>query len=323
MVITPVKLLCFFATFSVSIQASDEPPLAPTNSPSASLSLSVPTSPPSATIAPSDPGFCSNTQGFSVTEWNRFHRQWHLQTLGCDDILVDCHEWGNLGQVQDHCCKCREECDGQCNDPVYTQPEPRFHDSDASSRFYAFFVPAACMVGLLALFGLYMLRKKERRIAEENMIARLQEQERRENNGLTEEENAIRRFEQFVTKFYFQTVLADKSNISAESIRKSNSRKDEEAPTEKSTSVDDSDASGEVDQPCPSGKTISEQLVSWATKSCAKQECCICLDAYSEGDTICVPVTKSCNHVFHESCIKEWLKKNDQCPLCRVDLISD
>lgn len=319
-----MKLVVLLATLLVSAHASDEPHIVLTDAPSTSSAPSI-TAAPSATAAPSDPDLCSNTEEFAVTEWNKFHREWHLQTLGCDDILVDCYEFGNLGQVKDHCCKCRTECEGQCNEEVFTQPEPRDGDSgDAYAGFLTLFIPAACLVGFCVLFGLFVLRKKERRIAQESMAARRLEQERRENNGLTEEENEAVRFEQFVTKFYFQTVSADKSNISAESIRKSNIKKDEETPTEKSTSFDGSDSSGNIlkQQSSSARNTISEQLASWIQPP-QKHECCICLDAYCEGETICAPATKSCNHVFHESCIKEWLKKNDLCPLCRVDLLAD
>lgn len=27
---------------------------------------------------------------------------------------------------------------------------------------------------------------------------------------------------------------------------------------------------------------------------------------------------KECNHVFHENCLKEWLKQKNECPLCKI-----
>ena len=323
-----LKLLFFLVTLLVSARASDDPPLVVTNAPSAPSNSTAPTQAPTVTAAPSAPDLCSNTPGFEVTEWNKFHREWHLQTLGCDDILVDCFEYGNLGPAKDHCCKCRPECAGQCSELVFTEPEPRNQDDSTSgTMFFMLFIPGACFVGLCVLFGLYLLRRKEQRIAREIMAARQLANERRENNGLTEQENENVRFEQFVTKFYFQNVSEDKSNISAESIRSSNThrKEDEETPTEKSSSFDDSDASGNAapQQSPPSARNIiSEQLSNWIQPS-TKHECCICLDAYVTGETICAPANKSCNHVFHESCIKQWLKKNDHCPLCRTRLLAD
>lgn len=44
---------------------------------------------------------------------------------------------------------------------------------------------------------------------------------------------------------------------------------------------------------------------------CNEEPCCICL---SEIDEYC---TSSCNHLFHEECFKESIKRNNLCPLCR------
>lgn len=41
-------------------------------------------------------------------------------------------------------------------------------------------------------------------------------------------------------------------------------------------------------------------------------ECPICLENITSKYTIL-----KCNHVFHNSCIKTWLKKHNQCPVCR------
>lgn len=323
---TFLSLLILFSLYVTSAYASDEPSFDPswdlTTAPSASNSFNN-SAAPSSTIAPSESDVCANAPGFVLTEWNNLEGEWHLQTLECDDILVDCFEFGNFGQVKDSCCKCREGCADRCNETVFTQPVLRNDSSvDAYTGFFTLFVPVSCFVGMCVLFGLYVLRRNESQIAQASMAARRLEQERRENNGVTAEENANIRFEQFVTRFHFQIVLPDKSNISAEAIRKASTKKDEETPLEKSTSFDEGESSADVVEKIPTRKIISEHLASW-TKPSAKDECCICLEAYAKGETICVAGVKSCNHVFHESCIKEWLRKQDQCPLCRVDLLAD
>ena len=43
-------------------------------------------------------------------------------------------------------------------------------------------------------------------------------------------------------------------------------------------------------------------------------ECAVCLATYLKDEEL---VTLKCMHVFHVSCIEKWLKKEDQCPLCR------
>ncbi|KAJ6776300.1 RING-H2 FINGER PROTEIN ATL51-LIKE [Salix koriyanagi] len=43
--------------------------------------------------------------------------------------------------------------------------------------------------------------------------------------------------------------------------------------------------------------------------------CVICLDDFQKGEDCCV--LSSCKHVFHSGCVKQWLDKNQSCPLCR------
>ena len=43
--------------------------------------------------------------------------------------------------------------------------------------------------------------------------------------------------------------------------------------------------------------------------------CSICLEEYSEGQTLASVPT--CEHSFHEDCLKQWLDCREICPLCR------
>lgn len=45
-----------------------------------------------------------------------------------------------------------------------------------------------------------------------------------------------------------------------------------------------------------------------------EESCSICLEALSVSAT--VPL--QCQHVFHEKCIKDWLKRQSNCPNCRT-----
>ena len=47
-------------------------------------------------------------------------------------------------------------------------------------------------------------------------------------------------------------------------------------------------------------------------------ECSICLENYKKDDMI---IILSCNHNFHEPCLKEWTKNNNSCPHCRENII--
>lgn len=47
--------------------------------------------------------------------------------------------------------------------------------------------------------------------------------------------------------------------------------------------------------------------------------CAICYEGFESADSrpLKLPI---CNHLYHENCIKEWLKLRSTCPNCRQDL---
>jgi len=47
--------------------------------------------------------------------------------------------------------------------------------------------------------------------------------------------------------------------------------------------------------------------------------CPICMEDYA-GTTRPVAKTKVCGHVYHKECLKNWMKFNRTCPLCRMDI---
>ncbi|KAL8539360.1 hypothetical protein ACS0TY_001112 [Phlomoides rotata] len=58
------------------------------------------------------------------------------------------------------------------------------------------------------------------------------------------------------------------------------------------------------------------------TKENSKEDgggCVICLEEYIHGETLAA--ITACNHRFHAACIKEWLGRNDNCPLCRTTAV--
>jgi len=46
-------------------------------------------------------------------------------------------------------------------------------------------------------------------------------------------------------------------------------------------------------------------------------ECIICLENYKKDDKISI---LSCDHYYHTKCLNEWLKKKEECPLCRIEI---
>ena len=47
------------------------------------------------------------------------------------------------------------------------------------------------------------------------------------------------------------------------------------------------------------------------------KECSICIQDYNLGE---YRKTLNCEHTFHKKCIDRWLKKSNNCPLCRQNV---
>ena len=48
-----------------------------------------------------------------------------------------------------------------------------------------------------------------------------------------------------------------------------------------------------------------------------REECSICLEKFNINEEV---FKTPCEHLFHVTCITEWLYKNKTCPICRYDL---
>ena len=44
------------------------------------------------------------------------------------------------------------------------------------------------------------------------------------------------------------------------------------------------------------------------------EKCSICLEDFNIGDTL---NELNCNHFYHKECINNWIKSNNNCPMCR------
>jgi hypothetical protein len=126
------------------------------------------------------------------------------------------------------------------------------------------------------------------------------------------------RHEKMLQNFKFQTVLPDKSNATASALRKEqgDTGSDDDSVIEKPNQDRATMNKG------TSYKLSSGFLMSTWRRPTKNDECSICLDEYDAGQTICVATTTSCDHIFHEDCIEEWLKDHDNCPMCRVNLMN-
>lgn len=53
----------------------------------------------------------------------------------------------------------------------------------------------------------------------------------------------------------------------------------------------------------------------------SEKKCPICMEEYKIGDEICFSRNNKCPHVFHAECMRNWLMKSNDCPLCRLDYL--
>lgn len=58
-------------------------------------------------------------------------------------------------------------------------------------------------------------------------------------------------------------------------------------------------------------KDVSKELSQKVT------ECCVCQEYFEDTESVGI---LSCEHIYHEKCIKLWGKKSNTCPLCRIEI---
>lgn len=72
-------------------------------------------------------------------------------------------------------------------------------------------------------------------------------------------------------------------------------------------------------------QSVEEPMLDAVSKcECESEDddncCAICLSNYEEGEVLIA--SKYCTHLFHRDCILEWLEKHDNCPSCRVGMVT-
>jgi len=184
-------------------------------------------------------------------------------------------------------------------------------------------VVAFVIFGLI-LFNRVCLKKILQRCYGNTSSDDEQEDDFWDTQNTSSNEDAVSRKELIHKSFYHQTVLPDKSNTNAESIRSiKNDETNTDETTHNSNKQNDNTIITNDDEEPSLAFSIQNVLSSLFSKR--EEECSICLAGYEEGEQICVAKTTECNHVFHKDCVTQWLQdpKHACCPLCRVNVLSD
>jgi hypothetical protein len=78
----------------------------------------------------------------------------------------------------------------------------------------------------------------------------------------------------------------------------------------------------QLQQQCCSHSSIMSSsgtsgVISHTNSYSNKQSCSICLENFNVGDAVSWSTSDKCSHVFHHTCIREWLLRKVGCPYCR------
>jgi len=109
---------------------------------------------------------------------------------------------------------------------------------------------------------------------------------------------------------------------------KERTRKIEEGLVSKKVEVHDAlfDIARNVDSSFQkvSSAGISKDLEapSWQEEVRCRPECPICFDEFKPGEIVSWSFKSNCRHVFHHLCIKQWLQRRKECPVCREICLS-
>jgi hypothetical protein len=66
---------------------------------------------------------------------------------------------------------------------------------------------------------------------------------------------------------------------------------------------------------------LEEAYCGYIETESAENECSICMEQFVANDIVSWSPTTTCNHVWHQQCIAEWLLFHDTCPYCRVTVL--
>ena len=74
------------------------------------------------------------------------------------------------------------------------------------------------------------------------------------------------------------------------------------------------------EEPILNGSSMSAALKKPCSDTLSEKPgdgCAICLGHFVDQDRVCESNNIACHHIFHSECLIVWLKKQNECPVCR------
>lgn len=148
-------------------------------------------------------------------------------------------------------------------------------------------------------------------------------------NNLTDDERMVEINERIIVKKAesiqdFSIRRGSRLAVMEESTSLNNNEKAEDAGIDEdiAANTESHDSVRNVLRACSIVSSICESIAPMSRSHVdSTRKCPICIDDYEIGDEICYSRNKKCRHVFHADCMRNWLMKSNDCPLCRVDYL--
>jgi hypothetical protein len=240
----------------------------------------------------------------------------------CEDIMVLC---SSDPQVAASCCKCKPDCCDQCisRSASWDSEYPIVCSVERATvnliSAFVIIVPLflCCILILIMSFRQQQYQRQPRIQPQNQELPKVDLQARAE---------------QIPSKFHIRTIQTIDCFLSLiehkESSKTAFNAGKKENVMEGVSLDDDANNTSTSSNAASSGIDVEKGrhtsfLSFWRKQDVENAECPICLEIYGPGDTICVSKATECDHFFHQACVSEWLTKHDQCPLCRIDLMSE
>jgi len=226
------------------------------------------------------------------------------------------------------CCQCKPECDDRCDmkpsryqlhlAPTSTTAMSSRSTSRVDPRIYFLFFVFSIVFALKCFANGGFISNGNGSEQHTDFDMTLAERSDREREKKLENKN---KRESLINASFFKKKLEDNDSVRFFGVIKKDNKNDESKNNDDSGSNNDAGKKDEENNCSDEEIDIKEERYRFNFTE--RPDCSICLEVYKTGDTVCWAKIDDCDHIFHKECIHDWLKNHDECPLCRVNVLTD